>query len=251
MSENLVYSISCRRCSDIYIGETRWRLRSRFGEHLRSIGNNTPRCSVARQVFCGTFQLCRSSITDVQLRGMRLCRGNKIIRKQREMKVTFQLGTLRPDGLNINFKYVWPVRALLLRASIQCSYKYCVFQGLFYTPKMGYTPRNFCVSSQFWNFLIISNWNINSINPWGDSSHLHRASFHLALPRGRGYWKPFCEFAFTLSSVSWKVAIVHQRARAPHLFSSYCNERIINFAWKKTNVISNAGNCVLFSFAVG
>ena len=46
------------------------------------------------------------SITDVQVRGMRLCRGSNILRKQLEMRPIFQLGTVQPDGLNNNFKYV-------------------------------------------------------------------------------------------------------------------------------------------------
>ena len=37
---------------------------------------------------------------------MRLCRGSNILRKQLEMRLIFQLGTVQPDGLNINFKYV-------------------------------------------------------------------------------------------------------------------------------------------------
>ena len=95
-SENLVYCISCRRCSHIYIGET---------------GR-------------------RHSITDVQVRGMSLCRGSNILRKQLEMRLIFQLATAQPDGLNINFKYVWTVRALLLtRTHFLLTYLqiYCVF----------------------------------------------------------------------------------------------------------------------------
>ena len=36
-SENVVYSIICRRCGCLYIGETGRRLRERFSEHLRSV----------------------------------------------------------------------------------------------------------------------------------------------------------------------------------------------------------------------
>ena len=63
--------------------------------------NNTPGLSVAQHL-----NSAGHSITDVQVRGMRLCRGTNILRKQLEMKLTFQLGTVQPDGLNINFKYV-------------------------------------------------------------------------------------------------------------------------------------------------
>ena len=68
-SENLVYCISCRRYTHIYIGETGRSLRSRIGEHLRSVRNNTPGFPVVQH-----FNSAGHSITDVQVRGMRLCR---------------------------------------------------------------------------------------------------------------------------------------------------------------------------------
>ena len=89
------------RCSHIYIGETGRKLRSRIGEHLRSVRNNTPGFPVAQH-----FNSADHSITDVQVRGMRLCRDSNILRKQLETRLIFQLGTVQPDGLNINFKYV-------------------------------------------------------------------------------------------------------------------------------------------------
>ena len=46
-SSNLVYSISCRRCPALYIGETGRTLRERFGEHLRSIEKKSPGFPVA------------------------------------------------------------------------------------------------------------------------------------------------------------------------------------------------------------
>ena len=52
------------------------------------------------------FNSAGHSITDVLARGMRLCRGSNILRKQLEMRLIFQLGTVQPDGLSINFKYV-------------------------------------------------------------------------------------------------------------------------------------------------
>ena len=76
-------------------------LRSRIGEHLGSVPNHTAGFPVA-----GHFNSAGHSITDVQVRGMRLCRGFNILCKQLEMRLIFQLGTVQPDGLNINFKYV-------------------------------------------------------------------------------------------------------------------------------------------------
>ena len=63
--------------------------------------NKSPGLPVAQH-----FNSAGHSITDVQVRGMRLCRGTNILRKQLEMKLIFQLGTVQPDGLIINFKYV-------------------------------------------------------------------------------------------------------------------------------------------------
>ena len=42
LSSGLIYCVSCRRCSAIYIGKTGRTLRERFGEHLRSINKSAP-----------------------------------------------------------------------------------------------------------------------------------------------------------------------------------------------------------------
>ena len=125
MSENLVYCISCRRCSHIYIGETGQSLRSRIGEHLRSVRNNTPGFPEAQH-----FNSAGHSITDVQVRGMHLCRGSNILREQLEMRLIFQLRTVQPGGRNIDFKYVWTVHALLFTRTyflLTQLQMYCIF----------------------------------------------------------------------------------------------------------------------------
>ena len=101
VSENIVYCISCHRYPHLYIGETGRSLRSRFGEHLRSIRNNTPGFPVAQH-----FNSMGHGIADVQVQGMRLCTGNNIQRKQVEMGLIFCLGTVQPNAININFSYI-------------------------------------------------------------------------------------------------------------------------------------------------
>ena len=54
---------------------------------LRSVRNNSPGLPVAQH-----FNSAGQGITDVQVRGMRFCRGSNILRKQLEMKLIFQLG---------------------------------------------------------------------------------------------------------------------------------------------------------------
>ncbi|KAL9954237.1 hypothetical protein ACROYT_G041745 [Oculina patagonica] len=69
----MVYAISCRRCSAIYIGETGRTLRERFGEHVRSIEKNLPGFPVAEH-----FNANGHALQDAQVRGVMLCGGNKL-----------------------------------------------------------------------------------------------------------------------------------------------------------------------------
>ena len=69
-SENVVYCISCRRCPQLYIGETGRTLRERFGEHLRSVQKNTAGFPVAEH-----FNSSGHSLSDISVRGLRKCSG--------------------------------------------------------------------------------------------------------------------------------------------------------------------------------
>ena len=56
-SSHLIYCISCSRCGMLYIGKTGRCLRSRFGEHRRSVTSNDANQSVARH-FNNDSSLC-------------------------------------------------------------------------------------------------------------------------------------------------------------------------------------------------
>ena len=111
-SKYLVYCLSCRQCSLLHIGETGRSLRRHFGENLPSIRNNTSGFPVAQH-----FNSTSHSISDVQVRGMLLCNGTNIQRKQIEMRIIFQLGTIQPNELNINFSFIWTVTCMYARAT--------------------------------------------------------------------------------------------------------------------------------------
>ena len=100
-SENVVYSIICRRCGCLYIGETGRRLRERFSEHLRSVRNNSPGFPVAEH-----FNSASHSLDDIMICGLKRCSGDNSRRKNQEMRLIFELGTLKPNGLNINFSFI-------------------------------------------------------------------------------------------------------------------------------------------------
>ena len=96
----MVYSIICRRCGCLYIGETGRRLRERFSEHLRSVRNNSPGFPVAEH-----FNSASHSLDDIMICGLKRCSGDNSRRKNQEMRLIFELGTLKPNGLNINFTF--------------------------------------------------------------------------------------------------------------------------------------------------
>ena len=100
-SENVVYCITRHRCTCIYIGETGRRLRERFSEHLRSIRKRSTGFPVADH-----FNSDAHSLEDIIVCGMKQCNGNNTRRKQQEMRLIFELGTLRPRRLNINFNFI-------------------------------------------------------------------------------------------------------------------------------------------------
>ena len=100
-SENVVYSIICRRCGCMFIGETGRRLRERFSEHLRRVRNNSPGFPVAEH-----FISASDSLNDIMICGLKRCSGDNTRRKKQEMRLIFELGTLKPDGLNINFSFI-------------------------------------------------------------------------------------------------------------------------------------------------
>ena len=98
----------------------------------RTSGKNTQQHS---WVSCGpTFQLhwpqyfwCPGA-----WHGAALCSGTNIQRKQREMRLTFQLGTVHPKGLNINFSFIW---IGTLRSS--CARYYTTSSPVLFPQKMG------------------------------------------------------------------------------------------------------------------
>ena len=100
-SENVVYSITCRRCGRLYIDETGRRLRERFSEHLRSVRNNSPGFPVAEH-----FNSASHSLDDMMICGLKRCSGDNTRRKNQEMRLIFEPGTLKPNGLNINFSFI-------------------------------------------------------------------------------------------------------------------------------------------------
>ena len=75
-SSHLIYCISCSRCGMLYIGETGRCLRTRFGEHRRSVTSNDANQPVARHFNNGSH-----CVSDMKIRALCPISGSNDSRK--------------------------------------------------------------------------------------------------------------------------------------------------------------------------
>eukprot|EP00061_Rhincodon_typus_P004329 g22318.t1 len=97
ISANVVSCICCSRCGLLYIGETKRRLRDHFVEHLHSVRDKRQHLPVANH-----FNSPSHSLGDMSILGHLQCY-NDATQKLEEQHLIFCLGTLHPNGLNVDF----------------------------------------------------------------------------------------------------------------------------------------------------
>ena len=105
----VVYVITCQRCYKLYIGETVRRLSDRFGEHLRSVEGfkQNPCYQGGGFPVAEHFNLPEHNhVHDMRVSVVRQVKGGTATRQREERRLIFQLGTLAPGGLNIDFKFL-------------------------------------------------------------------------------------------------------------------------------------------------
>ena len=105
----VVYVITCQRCYKLYIGETGRRLSDRFGEHLRSVEGfkQNPRYQGGGFPVAEHFNLPEHNhVHDMRVSVVKQVKGGTATRQREERQLIFQLGTLAPGGLNIDFKFL-------------------------------------------------------------------------------------------------------------------------------------------------
>ena len=100
-SSHLIYCISCSRCGMLYIGKTGRCLRTRFGEHRRSVTSNDANQPVARHFNNGSH-----CVSDMKIRALCPISGSNDSRKRHEMRLISKLGTVHPHGINEHFSYI-------------------------------------------------------------------------------------------------------------------------------------------------
>ena len=106
----VVYSITCTKCSTLYIGETCCQLNTRFGEHLRSVEEKkhpSPEYQDDDDINVAIhFSLPNHSIDDMGISALLYAPTEKLPRKTLEKKIIFELGTITPSGLNKQFSFL-------------------------------------------------------------------------------------------------------------------------------------------------
>ena len=108
----VIYSITCTKCSTLYIGETCRQLNyTRFGEHLRSVEEKkhlSPEYQDDDDINIALhFNLPNHSIDDMGISALLYAPTEKLPRKTLEKKISFELGTITPSGLNKQFSFLF------------------------------------------------------------------------------------------------------------------------------------------------
>ena len=99
-TSNLIYVLSCCKCSKLYIGETGRRLGDRFREHIRSVGANTD-LPVGKH-FSSPGHSVGDMLVSVICAGFR----TTMVRRSMEATLIFRHKTLQPNGMNIDFAFL-------------------------------------------------------------------------------------------------------------------------------------------------
>jgi hypothetical protein len=98
VSTHVIYAIGCKRHPNVlYIGETERRLADRFTEHRRDIYLRDVSKPVPQH-----FTTDDHTLDDVTVTALTQVH-NKRDRRTTEQRIIFQLGTLKPNGMNVQF----------------------------------------------------------------------------------------------------------------------------------------------------
>ena len=79
-------NISCKKCGLLYIGETGWSLRVKFGKHRRSVNNHDNIKPVARP-----FTSCSHCVSDMKIRALSPISGTNDSCKRQEIRLIHRL----------------------------------------------------------------------------------------------------------------------------------------------------------------
>ena len=98
-SKELIYCINCKKCGQLYVGETCRMLKERFREHRRNVLNGRRDNEVATH-----FNDNGHSVEDMGVMGIKYQAGN-FRRKLEEQRIIGKLGCMLGGGMNTDFNF--------------------------------------------------------------------------------------------------------------------------------------------------
>ena len=97
LTKDIVYAARCKICSKIYVGQTGEELKSRFNKHRYDAKKRPKNCELAKHV---QSHPGHDFDTDIEVSILKIGFKNADERRRSEDKMTCQLGTLIPTGIN-------------------------------------------------------------------------------------------------------------------------------------------------------
>ena len=99
-SQDVVYVLSCLKCNHLYVGETKRLFSERFREHLRDIRlhNDTPVADHFSSPGHDVSHHLRCTVVRQNTR-------DDEDRRRLERRIIYNLGTLHPNGMNLDFHF--------------------------------------------------------------------------------------------------------------------------------------------------
>ena len=98
-SQELIYAIECKKCGDVYVGETGRKLKDRFREHRLDVINKRENKEVGEH-----FNGPNHSVEDMTIMGLKHESGI-ISRKLEEQRIIGRLGCVLGGGMNTEFNF--------------------------------------------------------------------------------------------------------------------------------------------------
>jgi hypothetical protein len=99
-SAGIIYCIVCKRCGELYVGESGRKLAERFREHRRDVVNKTK----DKEVSDHFNRADHDGVLDMTVLGLQYCDG-LITRKLAEAKIIAKLGCVLGRGMNTDFNF--------------------------------------------------------------------------------------------------------------------------------------------------
>ena len=104
-TRNAIYALHCKKCGQIYVGETGRTLLERFRDHRRDVEKHDTIPPHLRKPVQAHFGAPDHCLEDMCI-SILYCVPDEATRKQHEQRMILRLGTWLGHGMNVDFNYL-------------------------------------------------------------------------------------------------------------------------------------------------